>query len=324
MEQRTLDETLRDIADYTGLDISTLSKEAHLDQIGGYHSDPNKRAFASGSIWGVEGQVLYGLVRALRPLRVLELGTCSGCSTNHIAAALEANREDYGDDVQMVTVDDGATDASPKLSHDFIKVVTMDAIDYLQGYAGRFDLLFEDSKHQSDFVRDVYVNALRLANSGAVLISHDVAHYIVGDAMRYGMSEAGITPLVTLTHPADCGLSFFRVPESESVDFEEQQVELHDEIELMGGDDPTERMPVFDPLTFEDEVETNPQPVYTMPDNEPYQYTFDDLAAMTKTELLHELEALTVDPNTIEGSGAGGNILKSDLIAALMTALKPQ
>lgn len=327
MQQKTLNETLRDIADYTGLDVSTLSSEAHLDQIGGYNSNPAEATFPMGSIWGVEGQILYALIRALRPLEVLELGTFYGCSTTHIIAALEANREDYGDDVHLVTVDNGQAGGNPSVDCDFLTVVNDNILDYLNDRGARFDFLFEDSKHTAEFVEAVYRLAMPLTNEGGVIVSHDAAHHTVGSMVMQGIRSAGINPLVTLTNPSDCGLSVFRIPESELVDFEPFD------------DDSTERLEPFDPASFEDDIDTNMQPVFvdlseskpmrngdstTINSDEWYQRTFADLEAMNKAELLQELEALNVDPNTIEGSGAGGNILKSDLIAALMTALKPQ
>jgi predicted O-methyltransferase YrrM len=46
---------------------------------------------ANGSVMPGEGQLLYGLVRALRPAAVLEIGTAYGFSSIHIAAALRDN-----------------------------------------------------------------------------------------------------------------------------------------------------------------------------------------------------------------------------------------
>ena len=45
-----------------------------------------------GSVDPLEGALLYGLVRALRPATVVETGTASGISTTYVLAALHRNR----------------------------------------------------------------------------------------------------------------------------------------------------------------------------------------------------------------------------------------
>ena len=46
---------------------------------------------APGSVYPIEGALLYGLVRALRPATVVETGTANGISTTYLLAALARN-----------------------------------------------------------------------------------------------------------------------------------------------------------------------------------------------------------------------------------------
>jgi predicted O-methyltransferase YrrM len=55
---------------------------------------------APGSIYGVEGALLYALVRRLRPATIVETGTASGISTTYLLAALARN-----DTGRLVSID---------------------------------------------------------------------------------------------------------------------------------------------------------------------------------------------------------------------------
>jgi predicted O-methyltransferase YrrM len=55
---------------------------------------------APGSVYPVEGALLYGLVRGLRPATVVETGTASGISTTYLLAALARN-----DTGRLVSID---------------------------------------------------------------------------------------------------------------------------------------------------------------------------------------------------------------------------
>src|SRR3990167_10454525 len=84
-----LHSALEQIASAYSLDANALIAYAAEDLETGW--DHGEGEWPTGSIWQVEGQVLYALVRALKPARVLELGTWYGCSATHILQALEAN-----------------------------------------------------------------------------------------------------------------------------------------------------------------------------------------------------------------------------------------
>jgi hypothetical protein len=60
-------------------DPQELIGYAAEDTLGGYHWDERQRQFPSGSLWQVEGQMLYALVRWLKPdthCRNWRLGRC--------------------------------------------------------------------------------------------------------------------------------------------------------------------------------------------------------------------------------------------------------
>ena len=48
-------------------------------------------SWPGGSVWEEEGRLLYGLVRALKPEVIVEIGSLVGCSTSHLALACRRN-----------------------------------------------------------------------------------------------------------------------------------------------------------------------------------------------------------------------------------------
>jgi predicted O-methyltransferase YrrM len=99
----TLDDVATRLAPVIELDRGAFGRFAREDRHGGW--DHGAGTFPKGSIWRVEGQVLYALVRALRPRYVADLGTHAGASATHLVAAVEANR--FG---RLVSVDRGFGD----------------------------------------------------------------------------------------------------------------------------------------------------------------------------------------------------------------------
>ena len=124
-----------------------------------YISSMYKRA-ATGPAWG---RFLFGLVRARRPQRVLELGTNLGVGAAHLAQALCLNEEEDGERGRLVTLegDPGlatrAAGALARLGHpvgegpdDRVRVVIGPFADTLAPTAqaeGPFDLVFVDGHH---------------------------------------------------------------------------------------------------------------------------------------------------------------------------------
>lgn len=202
-----LQTALAQLAARYDLDADTLAEYAAEDDIGGYHTDPKQAAWPMGSLWAVEGQVLYALVRAIRPTSVLELGTYAGCSTAHIEAALKKNRK--GNVVTVDNLHDGR-EVTADLGKR-VEVVREDAETYLKKTRTTYDLIFEDLTHTTALTAAVWTHAPKRLADGGFLVSHDAMHYVVGEAVCAGIAQAGVSnPWLGLIAPADCGLAVWR------------------------------------------------------------------------------------------------------------------
>lgn len=59
------------------------------------------------------------------------------------------------------------------------------------------------------------------------MISHDAAHFLVGEAIQKGIAAAGVVPNVYEIAPSDCGLAVYRKPvEAEQSIADEAEVEM--------------------------------------------------------------------------------------------------
>jgi predicted O-methyltransferase YrrM len=199
-----------------------LDMASHEDPHGGYHAAYDD-GFPVGSMWRVEGQFLYALIRALKPVNVLELGTWHGCSATHILQALHDNGTS-GDA-------DGTLDCVDNRAYGDIVIGDMIPLDLrlyanihaksLEGFIAdiapalethRYDLIFEDAMHTVEQVELVWKNADRLLTPGGVIISHDAMHAIAGPVVQEGIARAGYAKKVVsvLIEPADCGFAVWR------------------------------------------------------------------------------------------------------------------
>lgn len=210
-----LHEALELIAERFGLSADNLKQHVSEDAIGGWHTAPDVARWPMGSLFGVEGQILYALVRELKPLNVINLGVLHGASTAHIAAALKANGNDkarvYAVDKEPISLDR----IDPTL-HPYIKPVQQDAVEFLQGrWPAKATVLFEDLTHETEQVQAVWEIMLKKANLGSLLISHDAEHYIVGPWVKAGIEGAGVDlddGVSVLVEPSDCGLFLYQQP----------------------------------------------------------------------------------------------------------------
>lgn len=205
-----LADTLITIAAQLGLDAQELIAYADEDSIGGYHTDAAQSQWLMGSIWGVEGQILYALIRATQPQRVIECGSYYGCSTHHILEALYRNQTG-----KLTSIDNGLQGghfAIAEQYRDLITPVQADALHWLQTQdISDCDFLFEDMLHTEESTASVWMSALRHLKAGALVVSHDAAHYAIGHQVQRGVKRAGGVAQVYLTEPAQCGLAIGRV-----------------------------------------------------------------------------------------------------------------
>lgn len=219
----SLSQALQQIAEYIKVDPVDLHQYALEDTIGGFHADESLRKWPTGSLWAVEGQVLYALVRALKPRRVLELGTYHGCSATHIASALKANGGG-----ELVCVDNGV-DApnAPSIGYlipdnllDYISLANQDILEFLKRddlKANGFDFIFEDGMHNPEQIGLTWEKAGgNLLMGTGVIVSHDACHFLVGNQVQDSIRTAGINDFQTyLIAPSDCGLAikqFIKTP----------------------------------------------------------------------------------------------------------------
>jgi hypothetical protein len=199
-----LDTALTTIAADWGFDAAELITYAAEDDIGGY---PER--WYTGSLWECEGKVLYALVRALKPERVVEFGSWKGCSGSHLAAALVAN--DYGTlvcvDPYPPDIDVFAPELRARIVIDGTTAERWLASHDLKGVG----LAYEDTYHARETVATIWQAVRDYAPSGAMAISHDALHDLSWREVQGGMNDAvGSDWRGYLIEPADCGLGIWR------------------------------------------------------------------------------------------------------------------
>lgn len=218
-EPVSLNTALVRIASQLGLDPVELAEYAAEDAIGGWHADERQAKWPVGSLWAVEGQILYALVRALKPMNALELGTYHGCSATHIAAALKRNGTGW-----LTCVDNGFDARGqfsighliPEALLDYIEMVDSDLVEFMSRDTSHgYNFIFEDGFHSPDQVQALWQTFPQRLMPMGVAVSHDACHFIVGDNVSGGIRGAGIEDAgYYLIAPADCGLAVWRNPET--------------------------------------------------------------------------------------------------------------
>lgn len=216
-----LNETLLLLALQLNQDPEELIAFAAEDTIGGW--DMGEGGWPIGSLWSVEGQTLYALVRALRPERVVEIGGHRGCSAAHLAMALDVNGSGS---LTSVDIESSAGDMLPESLSDLVENVTADGIAWLEAQDDEsIDLIFEDSSHGAEMCAAVATLAKFKLRPGGVLVMHDAAHdfgYVadwvqvpsdVGETVRRGLTAAlGGDYSVYRADPSDCGFAVYQKP----------------------------------------------------------------------------------------------------------------
>jgi predicted O-methyltransferase YrrM len=172
----------------------------------------------SGSMPYVEEcQVLYALVRALKPRRVLEMGTHKGGSATHIAAALqqnyEENRTEHRPYVTCVDINPNAgSDIPPGLLGRYVLMEITDIDEYIRRPGvSHFDFIFEDGAHSEFQVHTIYERLDKLLAPGGVIVSHDAAVEGVRDFIAAGIRKGiGVDVPVYTVDPSPLGFTVYR------------------------------------------------------------------------------------------------------------------
>jgi predicted O-methyltransferase YrrM len=195
------------------LDARALIDHAAHDPHGGYHAN-YEDGFPSGSLWRVEGQFLYAIARALKPAKVLELGTWHGASATHLLQALHDNgmgalecvdSRAYGNVVIGGMIPDAL-----RYRVAIHPITFEDMLDTALRQGHQYDLIFEDGMHDAEQVELVWRVAKRLLRLGGMIVSHDAMHPVAGFAVREGIAKAGYQSTNVLIAPADCGFALWR------------------------------------------------------------------------------------------------------------------
>ena len=132
-------------------------------------------------------RALYYLIRALRPRRVLEVGTHIGASTLYIARALRANGEGSVVTVDITDVNDSVLGAwrsvgqrmSPRSfaqelgCSDRITFVVSTSQQFLATSAESFDLIFLDGDHAAHTVYGEISRSLVALSASGTIVLHD-------------------------------------------------------------------------------------------------------------------------------------------------------
>ena len=152
------DSKIKDFCERAKIDYQSLA--------GFMLEDSAPRRQEIGSVYPIEGQVLYALVRVLRPETVLEFGTMYGCSTEHIVAALERN--DFG---RLVSVD---INPQTSLKSPRLEIVKGDGLEFAEKWNEPVGMVFEDGPHSFHFTYSVLSRLLpHLAEKGCFIV-HDI------------------------------------------------------------------------------------------------------------------------------------------------------
>lgn len=193
-----LDATLDALAAYLDIDAETLKAYAAEDHHTGWDFDEGE--WMCGSLHRPEGQTLYALVRYYKPALVLEYGRWQGCSTTHIAEALEANGGGH-----IISVDIGGVTA--KVPERLLPRVTFeqaDGRDHLREFSAPVTFIWEDTDHGYDTTRAFWDAGIAKLPTGGIMVSHDVPKI---EFEQHAITDAGAGDAIALrVPPSDCGL----------------------------------------------------------------------------------------------------------------------
>jgi predicted O-methyltransferase YrrM len=196
----TADEAINNICKYFSFNKDEFYHYFNEDNdIGGY---PEK--WPVGSIWEIDGKLLYSIVRCKKPQNVLEIGTRYGCSALHILKALDANNKGLLKTVDM------SQDILRCKNHPRIEAISSEGISYSKSIDYTIDLIFEDGPHNLYFNYNFLHNCLPHLSKGGIVLIHDVEHFSVGEETSSGVIKALGPFEKVLVSPSDCGLGYWK------------------------------------------------------------------------------------------------------------------
>lgn len=130
-----------------------------------------ERDVSAGGIMPGEGQLLYGLVRALQPIMILEVGTSHGYSTLHLAQACKDNGFGY---VYTIEIDEGRRKDAVKNIANAGLIEFILPVDNLEAtrFVDNFDFVFLDAGHTAQELQSY----LPYCKGAKTIVIHDAAY----------------------------------------------------------------------------------------------------------------------------------------------------
>ena len=200
-----LPDIFNDIQERWGLDRRQLKQFAVEDKLLG-----EDKGNEYGTAYSNEGHLLYALIRLLKPLRILEIGTYNGGSASHMAAACKKNGQGK---ITTVDISSHAGKYIARRYRSIVTTLTVDANLYIPTVNKPFDFIFEDGAHSEYQVHVVYQNLPRILNQGGFILSHDILMNGVGQYIKNGMVKGGVDMndvAIYEVEPSPCGMSVYQ------------------------------------------------------------------------------------------------------------------
>lgn len=204
---KPLETSLIKLAEDYALDANTLFQYAVEYTVKG-----NDEGNPYGTSFTVEGQFLYALARAVKPSRILEIGTYHGGGASLLAAACNANGQG-----EVVTVDIW-NEAGQHIAEEVKRRVTViheDANTWILREIGIFDFIFEDGNHSENQVHTIWQQHPRILAPGGWIITHDIATGM-STYIRNGIKKGGVALKdinTYITPPSPCGIGLWHKPQ---------------------------------------------------------------------------------------------------------------
>lgn len=142
----------------------------------------------TGGVCATDREIIYNLIKILKPKKVLEIGTHIGSSTVTIALALSVINENGAlTTVDIIDVNDDLVRPWLKFKQKksplcnlkllkidkFVKFIVEDSLKFLKENLSKYDLIFLDGSHRADHVYKEVSLALNLINSNGIILLHD-------------------------------------------------------------------------------------------------------------------------------------------------------
>jgi len=200
-----LDDALRMIASDLKTDPEKLIAYAAEDTLGGFNIVPWLSRWPVGSMYEVEGKMLYAMVRALKPAHIVEIGVWHGCSTTHLLSALAKN--EFG---LLTSFDLNGIQGSgpPEKLRDRWVFHHQDADFGMREIAKSVDMVFEDGFHERKETEATLRIVMTYLNP-RLLTVHDSEHRYVGANVKGALHAVyGAKWKSALVSPSDCGLAW--------------------------------------------------------------------------------------------------------------------